>query len=143
MHEPASPAPLLTFAAGMTGGIVVAMATATVLGHYGIELSGAWRGLFAAQHADLRAALAWWAIAGTALGGGFLIAFATGHLEWRRMRFLRGWLAAPATFLLAVIAREVAPAAGATPATFVAVNLAAVVTAGVMAAFGSYFAIRR
>jgi hypothetical protein len=135
--------PALVFAAGMTGGTFVAMAAGIVLGRYGVDLFGVWRGIAAVTQAQFRSALAWWTIAGAAFVGGFVIAFVHSRFVWLYARWLRGVLAIFLTIALALLAGAAPTAAGVTPAAYVAANVAALIVAGLMAAFGSYFAVRR
>jgi hypothetical protein len=135
--------PALVFAAGMTGGTLLAMAASVLMGRYGIDLFGVWRSLFATSQAQLRWALAWWAIAGAGFAGGFVIAFAMSRFAWLYLRFLRVVLLAAATALLAHIARMAPSAEGIAPAAYVAANAAATVLAAAMAAVGAFFALRR
>lgn len=133
----------LLFATGMTGGAMVAMATAIVMSHYGVELFGVWRGLFSTTQTQLRFALAWWATAGAAFVAGFVISFVMSRFEWLYLRNLRGWLLAALALGLAMLAREAPTAQGVAAGVYVAANLAAIVVAAAMAAFGSYFGLRR
>lgn len=136
-------APALAFAAGLTGGVLFAMATGIVMSHYGVELFGVWRGLFSTTQAQLRFALAWWATAGAAFVAGFVISLVMSRFEWLYLRSLRGWLAAALTLGLAALAREAPSAQGIAAEVYVAANLAAIAVAAAMAAFGSYFGLRR
>jgi hypothetical protein len=106
-------------------------------------MTGMWRTLFVASQAQLRSALAWWTIAGAGFIGGFAVAFVMSRIEWLYLRFLRGWLAAALVFALAVMARDVPAAEGIGIAGHVGTSAAAMIVAGVMAAFGGYFALRR
>lgn len=135
--------PAIVFAAGMTGGTLFAMAAGIVIPHFGIDLLGVWRTLFASTQAQLRSALAWWAIAGAAFVGGFVIAFVMSHFEWLYLRFLRGVLLAAVTLGLAVLAREAPTGEGIAPAAYVAAHLAATVLAAAMAGVGAFFGLRR
>jgi len=135
--------PTIVFAAGMTGGTLFAMAASIVLGRLGIDLFGVWRTLFATSHAQLRWALAWWAIAGAAFVGGFVIAFVTSRFTWLYLRFLRAVLLAAVMLGLALLARAAPTAEGIAPAAYVVANAAATVLAAAMAAVGTFFALRR
>jgi hypothetical protein len=135
--------PALAFAAGMTGGTLFAMATGIVIAHLGIDLLGVWRTLFASTQAQLRSALAWWAIAGAAFVGGFVIAFAMSHFAWLYLRFMRGVLLVAATLGLAALARAAPTAEGIALTAYVAANLAVTTLAAAMAAAGAFFGLRR
>jgi hypothetical protein len=139
----AKTSPALVFAAGMTGGTLAAMAAGIVIGYLGIDLLGVWRTLFPGTGAQLRSALAWWAIAGVAFVAGFVIAFMMSRFQWLYLRFLRGVLLAAVTFALAALARHAPTAEGMVPAAYVAANLAATTLAGAMAAVGTVFGLRR
>jgi hypothetical protein len=133
----------LVFAAGMTGGTLFAMAVGIAITYLGIDLLGVWRTLFASTQAQLRSALAWWAIAGAAFVGGFVIAFAMSHFEWLYLRFMRGVLLVAATLGLAAMARAAPTAEGVALTAYVAANLAATTLAAAMAAAGAFFGLRR
>ena len=133
----------IVFATGMTGGTLFAMAAGIVIAHFGIDLLGVWRTLFAATQAQLRSALAWWAIAGAGFVAGFAIAFVMSHVEWLYLRFMRGVLLVAVTFALATLAREAPTAEGVALTAYVAANLAATTLAAAMAAAGAYFGLRR
>jgi hypothetical protein len=131
------------FAVALMSGLMIAMVTQVVLARYGIVMAGMWRNLFVAGQAQLRAALAWWMIAGAAFVGGFVVAFVMSRFEWLYLRGLRGWLAAALAIGLAVLAREAPAAEGISIAGHVTTNAAAMLVAGIMAGFGGFFALRR
>jgi hypothetical protein len=135
--------PAIVFAAGMTGGTLFAMAASVVMGRLGIDLLGVWRMLFATGHAQLRWALAWWAIAGAAFMGGFVIAFAMSRFEWLFLRALRIVLLGAVMIALALLARMAPSAEGVAPTAYLAANIAATVLAAAMAAVGAVFALPR
>jgi hypothetical protein len=135
--------PTLVFAAGMTGGTLFAMAAGIVIAHLGIDLLGVWRTLFASTHAQLRSALAWWAVAGAAFVGGFVIAFSMSHFGWLYLRFMRGIVLAAVTLGLAALARAAPTSEGVALTAYVAANLAVTILAAAMAAAGAFFGLRR
>jgi hypothetical protein len=135
--------PTIVFAAGMTGGTLFAMAVSILMGRLGIDLFGVWRTLFATSHAQLRWALAWWAIAGAAFIGGFAITFAMSRFEWLFLRALRVVLLGAVILALAYVARMAPTAEGIVPTAYVAAHAAATVLAAAMAAAGAVFGLRR
>lgn len=135
--------PAIVFAAGMTGGTLFAMAASVVMGRLGIDLLGVWRMLFATGHAQLRWALAWWAIATAGFVGGYIIAFTMSRFEWLFLRGLRIILLGAVTIGLAQLARMAPSAEGVAPTAYLAANMAATVLAAAMAAVGAVFALPR
>ena len=131
------------FAVAIMSGMATAYVTQTVLAGYGIELAGVWRVLVSANQAQLRSALAWWATAGAAFVGGFVVAFVMSRFDWLYLRFLRGWLLAILVFGLAVLARDLPRAEGLAVGASVVSGAAALAVAFLMASFGGYFALRR
>ena len=89
------PRPLVLVTA-MTCGVLAAIAAQIVLAQRGIELAGVWREI-ASRGFHLRAAGAWWMMAGSALLVGAAVAAALSRfpLPWLRFRLLR-WIAGAA-----------------------------------------------
>jgi hypothetical protein len=131
------------FAVAVMIGMATALVTQAALGAYGIALTGVWRSLTAANQPQLRSALAWWATAGAAFVGGFVVAFVMTRFEWLYLRWVRGWLLAASVIGLAVVARNLPPAEDLAASAVVFSSAAALVVAFLMASFGGYFALRR
>jgi hypothetical protein len=70
----------LSFATGVIGGTLAALAAQIYLADMHVELASAWRDLFIAWSAQFKSALAWWLVAGTALIFGYIAAALTRFL---------------------------------------------------------------
>ena len=134
----------LSFATGAIGGFLVAASAQVLLGQTHLELTAMWRDLFAATM-QIRSALAWWLIAGTALVGGFLAAAVTRFLlmNWWPLRLLRWILGAVIVAGLAAVGHMASAPAEIDSAAYVAANLSAMVAALLAASVGAFFAARR
>ncbi len=95
----------LLYGAGITCGVLAAMAVQIVLSRMGIELAGVWRDLFSSRALQLRSAGAWWLIAGSALVVSALVSAILHRLPlpWHRFRALRWLLGAGIVLALAEI----------------------------------------
>src|SRR3981081_2509630 len=82
----------LSLATGTIGGFLVAACAQVMLGQTHFDLAAMWQDMLAAT-VQIKSALAWWLIAGTALVGGFLAAAVTRFLltNWWPLRLLR-WI---------------------------------------------------
>jgi hypothetical protein len=137
------PRPLVLVAA-TTCGVLAAIAAQIVLAQRGIELAGVWRDI-ASRGFHLRAAGAWWMMAGSALLVGAAVAAALSRfpLPWLRFRLLR-WIAGAALVaVLAHIGHAAAMKAGVAVGIHAAASVAAVFAAAATALFGAYFAAKR
>src|SRR5580700_4871892 len=63
---------MLALATGTIGGFLTAVTVQILLWHTNVEIGAGWRDLFVDANAQMRSALAWWLIAGTALVSGFI-----------------------------------------------------------------------
>jgi hypothetical protein len=138
---PAPASRLVPLTAAMSGGVIVAMVVQIMLARYGIELTGVWRSLSSNTGGHLRAALAWWAMAGAAFLASFLIGAVMSRFSWLYLRFLRVAAAAVLAFGLASLGHG-APVPAAVASAHALATLAALVVAMMMAGFGAYFAVR-
>jgi hypothetical protein len=137
------PRPLVLVTA-TTCGVLAAIAAQIVLAQRGIELAGVWREI-ASRGFHLRAAGAWWMMAGSALLVGAAVAAALSRfpLPWLRFRGLR-WIAGAALVaVLAHIGHAAAMKAGVSVGIHSAASVAAVFAAALTALFGAYFAAKR
>lgn len=130
---------LLTLIAAMAGGVVAAMVVQIMLGNRGIALTD-FSVRVSAGH--LRAALAWWAMAGAAFVASFAIAAVMSHVSWLYLRFLRPAAAAVLALALAAIANDATLPHDVAAIAHVRATLAALVVAMMMAGFGAFFAVR-
>ena len=136
---------MLTLAAGTIGGFLTAVTVQILVWHANVESGAAWRDLFVNANAQLRYALAWWLIGGTALVGG-LIAAAVARflmLNWWPLRWPRWFIGAAIVAGLAVVGQVADQPAGIDATTSVAANLAGMTVALVTACLGAFFAARR
>ena len=129
-------------AAAIVGGVMVAMIVEIVLARRGILLVSIWQGVHRGG-SPLRAALAWWAIAGGAFPAGFVLAFVLARVSWLYFRTLRFLAAAALTLVLSWIGGLLPPAAAGTAGHQALASLAALAAAMLMAGFGAFFAVRR
>src|SRR5262245_17827003 len=137
------PRPLVLVTA-MICGVLAAIAAQIVLAQRGIELAGVWREI-ASRGFHLRAAGAWWMMAGSALLVGAAVAGALSRfpLPWLRFRLLRWIGGAILLGLLAHIGHAAAMQAGLAVGIHAAASFAAVCAAALTALFGAYFAAKR
>ena len=82
---------LLVFGAATSGGVLLAIVVQVVLAQLGLDLAAIWRAVGVPRAAQLRAATAWWLIAGIAFMAGFAIAALVRYLVANQSR-VRGWL---------------------------------------------------
>lgn len=136
---------ILVFGTGLTGAVLLALAVQILLAHLGLDLAAAWRGLIVGRAADLRAAFAWWVLAGISLVNGFVIAALARVIaeSWWQLRLVRWLLGAGTVTGLALTGHHAGASSGLSVGENVGATLAAVLLSAVMAAFGAYFAARR
>jgi hypothetical protein len=129
---------------GMTAGVFATLAAQVLLNNRGIKVGTIWQNMSVGDPPNLRAALVWWVIAGSALVVGAAVAWVFMHwpMPWRRMRTLRWILAGLALFGLAHIAHEAVAPEGIGAMAQLGSTAAAVLLAALMAAFGAIFAQR-
>lgn len=135
----------LVLVTAMTCGVLAAIAAQIVLAQRGIELAGVWSDFLAARGGQLRAAGAWWMMAGSALFTGALVAGILSRfaLPWLRFRLLRWILAALLVAGLAHIGHAAAARAGLAVGVHTAASVAALIAAALSGLFGAYFAAKR
>jgi hypothetical protein len=145
MQDDQRPVRVLALATGMIGGLLTALTVQIVLGRTNIEIWAAWHDLFVTATAQLRSALAWWLIAGTALVAGFIAAALARFLmtNWWPLRWLRWIVGAGAVAGLAAIGRVAVEPTALDAGTFVAANLASMTVSLATACLGAFFAARR
>ena len=120
---------------------MVAMIVEIVLARRGILLVSAWQGI-SRGGTPLRAAIAWWAIAGGAFPAGFVLAFVLSWWSWLYFRSLRFVAVAALTLVLAWIGGLAPPVASGAAGHQALASLAALAAAMLMAGFGAFFAMR-
>jgi hypothetical protein len=129
-------------AAAVVGGVMVAMIVEIALARRGVLLVSAWQNIHRDGGTPLRAAIAWWAIAGGAFPAGFVLAFVLSRWSWLYFRSLRFVAAAALTLVLAWIGDLAPPAAAGAAGLQALTSLAALAAAMLMAGFGAFFAVR-
>jgi len=136
---------MLTLATGTIGGFLTAVAVQILLGHSDFEIGAAWRDLFVDANAQLRSALAWWLVAGTALVSGFVAGTVARFLmlNWWPLRGPRWIIGAAIVAGLAAAGRVAGEPNGIEAGADVAANLAGMAVGLVTACLGAFFAARR
>lgn len=129
----------------LIGGVLLSVATQVVLAHLGLDLGGLWRGLRGPQATQLRAAFAWWLIAGISFVAGLVIAALAKFLSAHPIRSGSvQWLAgAAAVVLLTIVARQATAPSGLSPAASVGIGLSVMCVAGILSLLGAFFVVRR
>jgi hypothetical protein len=135
----------LILGVALISGMLLSIAAQALLAHLGLDLGAVWRGLRAPQAAQLRAAFAWWLIAGISFVAGFVIAalakyFSAHPIRSPRLRWLAG---AAAVAALTVIGQQATAPSGLSPAASVGIGLAVMCLAGVLSLLGAFFVVRR
>jgi hypothetical protein len=137
--------PGLIFGAAVTCGTFAALAAHILLRASGIELVAMWRHLAPTNAAETKAALAWWATAGTALAASWIavIMLKARPIARRRARLLQWLLGAVLIVGLAGIGYSAGHQAQVAAAYKVAGSLAALAIGVLMALCGTHFAMKR
>jgi hypothetical protein len=137
--------PGLIFATAVTCGTFAALAAHILLRGAGIELVAMWRHLAPSNAAETKAALAWWATAGTGLAVSWIavVMLKARPIALRRARILQWWLAAGLVVGLAAIGHLAAAPANMAAVYKVAGSLAAVSLGTRMALCATHFAMKR
>lgn len=136
---------LFVLGVALISGVCLSVAAQIALVHFGLDLGAIWRGLRGPQASQLRAAFAWWLIAGISFVAGFLIAVLSKYLtvhpvHSQTIRWLAG---AAAVVALTLIGHQAAPPPGLSPAASVGIGLAVMCVAGILSLLGAYFVVRR
>jgi hypothetical protein len=134
----------LVYVAGITCGVLGAIATAALLGSSGVELADSWRSVASGQALQLRSASAFWLMVGSAFVVSAVVAAALSRLPlpWHRLRTLRWVAGAVLVFALAEVGHIAAVTGGHGGGVHTAMSLAALGTAALVALFAAYFATR-
>ncbi|MFO1099160.1 MAG: hypothetical protein U1E81_13055 [Xanthobacteraceae bacterium] len=129
----------------LVSGMCLSVAAQTVLAHLGLDLAAVWRGLRGPQSAQLRAAFAWWLIAGASFLAGFIVALLVKYFVAHPVyNDAVRWSAGIAGFVvLTFIAHGAATPPGLSPAASVGIGLAVMCLAAILSALGAYFVVRR
>lgn len=137
--------PGLIFGAAVTCGTFAALAAHILLRGAGIELVAMWRHLAPSNAAETKAALAWWATAGSALAASWIavVMLKARPIARRRARLLQWLLAAVLIVGLAGIGHSSAAPANLAVVYKVAGSLAALGLGALMALCGTHFAMKR
>lgn len=131
--------------AGLTGAVFLTLAAQVLLGNNGMQISAVWQNAASGGALNLRAALVWWVIAGSALVAGAAIAgvLVRTPAPWSGLRAVRWTLAGLGLLVLAHVAHGLTPPEHVSPLTQWLTSLAAIVLAALMGAFGAVFALKR
>lgn len=134
----------LVYVAGITCGVLAAIATQILLRRAGIEIADTWRALMSGQALQMRSVSAFWLMLGSAFLVSAVVAAALSRLPlpWHRLRPLR-WLASAAiVFALAEVGHIAATTGGQGGGIHAVMSVGALGTAALVALFGAYFATR-
>jgi hypothetical protein len=134
------------YATAVVCGVLTAIVVQIILGHAGVELSDVWRNLLSGQSLQLRSAGPWWAMAGAAFLMGAVVAAALSRLPlpWLSFRLIRWILGAAIVFALAEVGHMSGETAGEhADGAHVGLTFGALISAGLTALFGAYFAAKR
>lgn len=136
---------LFVLGVALVSGVCLSVAAQVALVHFGLDLGAVWRGLRGPQASQMRAAFAWWLIAGVSFVAGLLIAvlakYLTAHpVHSPTIRWLAG---AAAVVALTLIGHQAAPPPGLSPGASVGIGLAVMCVAGILSTLGAYFVVRR
>lgn len=137
---------LLVFAAAIGGGVLLAIVTQVVLAQLGLDLTAIWRAVGVPRAAQLRAATAWWLIAGVTFMAGFGIAALLRHLVAHPKRVPGGmlWLGGLVAVAGLTVAGRKATATGEIGAlASVVTGVAVLLAGGGLSLLGAVFAMRR
>ncbi len=135
---------IFIIAAAMGGGILLAVTAQTVLAKLDLDLGAVWREL-GPKAGHLRAAFAWWLIAGICFIGGFVIAALAKYLlaHPTSLVWLR-WIAGAAIVAgLTVVGRKAVAPPDLRPMASVVLGLSVLCLAGVVSLLGAFFVVRR
>jgi hypothetical protein len=145
LDERASSVRTLALASDTIGGFLVASSAQVLLFHKNVELATMWQDLFASSTVQIRSALAWWLLAGTALIGGFVTAAATRFLltNWWPLRLLRWMLGTALVAGFAAVGHAASEPAAIDSAAYLAANLSSMTASVLAASVGAFFAARR
>jgi hypothetical protein len=137
--------PGLIFGAAVTCGTFAALAVHILLRAAGIELLAMWRHIAPTNVAEIKAALAWWLTAGTALAASWLtvVMLKARPIARRRARVLQWLLGAVLVVVLAGIGHSAAAPANIAAVYKVVGSFAALGLGALMAVCATHFAMKR
>lgn len=136
----------LVFGAALSGGVLLAIMTQVVLAQLGLDITAIWHAVKVPRAAQLRAATAWWLIAGVTFVAGFAIATLVRYLVANPPRISDrvGWVGGLVAFaVLAAVASKATAAYEIGAAASVIIGMAVLVAGGALSLLGAFFAMRR
>ena len=143
-HHSASPTRTSALLVAISAGVFVTLAEQVLLNNRDMKVGAIWQNLAGGGVLNLRAAVVWWVIAGSALVIGAVVASVLSRLPppWEAARLLRWILSAAGLFVLAHIGHAVGAVEGIGPLAQLGGSAFAILLAALMAAFGAIFALR-
>ncbi len=143
-HSTNNPTRLAPLLAGMTAGVFVTLAAQVLLNNRGMRIGTIWQNMSVGDPPNLRAAMVWWVVAGSALVVGAAVAaiLARSPAPWHRFRVIRWILSGAGLFALAHMAHEAVTPEGIGAAAQLGSTFIAMLLAALMSAFGAIFALR-
>jgi len=137
---------VLVFGAAISGGVLLAIVAQVTLAQLSLDLTAIWRAVGVPRAAQLRAATAWWLIAGTTFIGGFAIAALVRYLVanpgW--VRGGAGWVGGLVTVAgLTLVGREATASNDLGGFASVITAITVLVAGGALSLLGAFFAMRR
>jgi hypothetical protein len=130
--------------AGMTAAVFVTLAIQVLLNNRGMRVGTIWQNMSVGDPPNLRAALVWWVVAGSALVVGAAVTALLTHYPapWHRLRAARWVLSGIGLLALAHVAHEANAPEGVGAMAQLGSTTIAVLLAALMAVFGAIFALR-
>lgn len=140
-----NPSPqLMPLLAAITASVFATLAAQVLLNNRGMMVGTIWQNMANSNPPNLRAALVWWVIAGSALVIGAAVAavLTRSPPPWHRFRSLRWVLSGLGLLALGHVAHEANAPDGIGAMAQLGSTTFAVLLAGLMAVFGAIFALR-
>jgi hypothetical protein len=136
----------LVLGAAISGGVVLAIVAQVILAQLGLDIATIWHAVKVPRAAQLRAAMAWWLIAGITFMAGFAIAALVRYLVANPGR-IPGWVAwvggLVAVAGLTLVGGKATASNELGAFASVTTGVAVLVAGGALSLLGAFFAMRR
>lgn len=137
---------LLVIGAAISGGVLLAIVAQVMLAQFGLDLTAIWRAVGVPRAAQLRAATAWWLIAGITFIAGFAIAALVRYVVANpgRIRSELAWLGGAILVAgLTMVGRKATSTSEIGAFASVVTGVAVLAAGGALSLLGGIFAMRR